>query len=124
MNSKSIFEFGTSLGLNSLYLSSIPGSTITTFEGSHETLSIAKETIQNAELSNISIIEGNLDQTLDKQLQKTEKLDMVFFDANHRYDPTMKYFKQCEKKTHKHSLFIFDDIHWSKDMKKSLVGNS
>ena len=50
------------------------------------------------------------------ELGKVRELDMVFFDANHRFDPTVRYFEACSKKTHASSVFIFDDIHWSKEM--------
>ncbi|HEX8547054.1 MAG TPA: class I SAM-dependent methyltransferase, partial [Cytophagaceae bacterium] len=48
-----------------------------------------------------------------------EKLDMVFFDANHKYDPTLNYFNLCLQKVHEESIFIFDDIYWSKEMTKA-----
>ena len=47
------------------------------------------------------------------------RLDLVFFDANHRYEPTLAYFETCLPKTHNDSLFIFDDIHWSNDMERA-----
>jgi len=43
----------------------------------------------------------------------------VFFDGNHRKEPTLKYFKQCLKKTNDNSIFIFDDIYWSEEMESA-----
>lgn len=113
---KHIWELGTSLGLNTLYMSSIPNAMVTTFEGCSETAKVAKQNFRLSKKTNVTIIEGNIDETLSYQLGKTKALDMVFFDANHRYEPTIRYFEACLEKTHKTSVLIFDDIHWSKEM--------
>ena len=42
--------------------------------------------------------------------------DFVFFDGNHNLKPTLDYFEQCLNKVHEKSVFVFDDIHWSKNM--------
>ena len=52
-------------------------------------------------------------------LAATDKLDVVFFDANHRSEAVMKYFNQCIEHIHPDSVFIFDDIYWSADMEKA-----
>jgi len=44
---------------------------------------------------------------------------LIFFDANHRYEPTLRYFKLCLEKIEEDSIFIFDDIYWSKEMRKA-----
>jgi hypothetical protein len=44
---------------------------------------------------------------------------MVFFDANHSYTSTIEYFNALLPITCQNSIFIFDDIHWSKDMTKA-----
>ena len=66
--------------------------------------------------SPIIIITGNLDEVLEPQVTAVPKLDFVFFDANHRYEPTVRYFETCLQKAHNDSLFVFDDIHWSAEM--------
>lgn len=116
---QNIWELGTSLGINTLYLASIPNANVVTFEGCGETLELAKKNFSRFEKKNITLIEGNLDETLFNELGKTRELDLVFFDANHRYDPTLRYFEACSTKSHASSLFIFDDIHWSVEMKSA-----
>jgi hypothetical protein len=44
-------------------------------------------------------------------------LDYVFFDGHHALEPTLKYFELCLKKAHNSSIFVFDDIRWSDEMK-------
>ncbi len=41
---------------------------------------------------------------------------MVFFDANHAYEPTLKYFNICLPHIKDSTVFVFDDIYYSKGM--------
>lgn len=66
--------------------------------------------------SAITTIIGNLDEVLGAQVIEIPKIDFAFFDANHRYEPTVRYFETCLQKAHNDSLFVFDDIHWSTEM--------
>lgn len=115
-----ILELGTSLGLTTAYLASARrNATVYTFEGCPETAKLARENFDSLKLGNIKIVEGNLDETLTNTLKKVEKLDFVFFDGNHRYEPTMRYFRQCLAKAHENSVFIIDDIYWSTEMERA-----
>ena len=122
---KSIFDLGTSLGITTAYLAfANTGLTngltrnveVKTFEGCPETAKIATENFEKLGIKNVEIIIGNLDETLAKKVAETEKIDFVFFDANHRFEPTIKYFEICLTKAHEESLFVFDDIYWSAEM--------
>lgn len=44
---------------------------------------------------------------------------MVLFDGNHQFEPTMAYFEQCLPYINNNTLFIFDDIYWSDEMKQA-----
>lgn len=117
---KNILDLGTSLGLTTAYLANVEADNqVFTFEGCAETAKIAQENFDKLALKNIEIIVGNIDKTLPQKLQKSEQLDFVFFDANHRYEPTIRYFEQCLTKAHDESCFIFDDIYWSEEMKQA-----
>lgn len=117
---QTVFDLGTSLGLTTSYLAeACRNATVYTFEGCPSLAKIAKDNFKKSKLRNIKLVEGNLDQTLEQQLQQVEKLDFVFFDGNHRYAPTMHYFEACLKKKHERSVFVVDDIYWSKEMKQA-----
>lgn len=119
-HSKTIVEFGTSLGLSSLYLSSVSSDAkVFTFEFEKELVKLAKANFEKLHRYNIYIIEGDIDANLPATLDGVEQLDFVFFDANHTCEATMRYFEQCLTKAHRHSIFVFDDIHWSADMNKA-----
>ena len=119
-NYKNILDLGTSFGLTTAYLSSeIDDNQIITFEGCPETAKVAQENFDKLFLKNIEIVVGNIDQTLPEKLKEISSLDFVFFDANHRFEPTIRYFEQCLAKTHGGSCFVFDDIYWSNEMKEA-----
>ncbi|MEJ7659907.1 MAG: class I SAM-dependent methyltransferase [Hymenobacter sp.] len=116
-----ILELGTSLGLTTAYLALANSrSQVLTFEGCSNTAAVAHETFAELGIQNVRLIEGNLDQTLPATLAElSQPLDFVFFDGNHRYEPTLRYFEQCLAKAHADSVFVLDDIHWSAEMERA-----
>ncbi|REA63161.1 SAM-dependent methyltransferase [Dyadobacter luteus] len=114
----SILELGTSLGLTTLYMAKAsPETRIVTFEGCPQTAQIASENFESEGMSNIEIVVGNIDQTLPETLKSfSDGIDYAYFDANHRFEPTVRYFEQCLPYANNNSLFIFDDIYWSEEM--------
>lgn len=115
---KTILELGTSLGLTTLYMSKAdPDAKIVTFEGCPETARIAHENFEKAGAKNIDVVIGNIDETLVKKLSEMpESIDFAYFDANHRYEPTIRYFESCLPYITNDSVFVFDDIYWSSEM--------
>ena len=113
---KKVIELGTSFGINALYLASKNERSVTTFEGSPEVAEIAKLTFEFSGSKNIELIEGNIDHTLRTYLQSIRKFDMALMDANHRYEPTMRYFNLLMPKLHEKTVIVLDDIHYSAEM--------
>lgn len=119
-NAKNVLELGTSLGITTAYLASVNTNIkCISLEGSTEIAQIARDNIDSLGISNIKIIQGNIDQTLNDALSEFENLDFVFFDANHRKEPTLKYFNKCLHLSNENSIFVFDDIYWSKEMEQA-----
>jgi predicted O-methyltransferase YrrM len=120
---QTIIELGTSLGINTLHLafSAVAQAKIYTFEGCPQIAEKAKEVFKlTPKVSKqINLIVGNIDDTLPKELKKLNKVDFVFFDANHRYQATINYFKLCLEKVDDDTIFVFDDIYWSAEMTKA-----
>ena len=113
-------ELGTSLGISSAYLAAAnSGSKLITIEGCKEIADVAAQNFTKLELKNIEQVVGNFDKVLPEVLKKTDQLDLVFFDGNHQKEPTPNYFKQCLEKANEKSVFIFDDIYWSREMKEA-----
>ena len=115
-----VLELGTSLGLTAAYMAAVNSEiNCVSMEGSDEIAGIARENFEKLEIENVDIIVGDIDEILEMHLAATDKLDVVFFDANHRSEAVMKYFNQCIEHIHPDSVFIFDDIYWSADMEKA-----
>lgn len=113
-------ELGTSLGISTLYqYSGTKKANWTTMEGCPETAKIAQKVFNSYQANSIKIVVGDFSKTLPKVVQDYPKLDYVFFDGNHQKQPTIDYFETCLPKATDHSLFIFDDIHWSKGMEEA-----
>lgn len=118
---RTVLELGTSLGLTTAYLATPASkSRVITFEGCPATATVARETFARLSLRNVKLIEGNLDATLAPTLATLpDPIDFAFFDGNHRYEPTIRYFEQCLTRRTNQSVFVFDDIHWSAEMERA-----
>ena len=115
----SILEIGTSLGIGtaSLHLGN-PKSNITTLEGCPETIQVAKNQFKKFGFNGIDFLVGDFKTTLPNALSN-KKYDLIYFDGNHQKQPTLDYFEQSLKAIYNDSVFIFDDIHWSKEMSEA-----
>jgi predicted O-methyltransferase YrrM len=114
-----ILEIGTSLGIGTACFSlGNPNCEITTLEGCPNTAKIAIEQFEKFNLNNIEVVIGNFKTTLPKILLN-KKYDLIYFDGNHQKEATIDYFEQCLYTISNNSIFIFDDIHWSKGMENA-----
>lgn len=119
-NAKHILELGTSLGISTLYLAESDSNIrVVTIEGDSQRARFAKQHFEQMNRSNIQLLEGDFNTQLPKALAQLETLDLVFFDGNHSSEPTLRYFKHCMEYAHNNSVFIFDDIRWSREMFKT-----
>lgn len=114
---KTALELGTSLGLASSAIAfGNPETKITTLEGCPETSKIAQEQFKKHQLDNINVIITNFSPfTQTNSIQ----YDLVYFDGNHQKKATLEYFNSLIDNTNNHSMFIFDDIHWSVAMEEA-----
>lgn len=115
-----ILELGTSLGITTTYMASAKeGSSVTTMEGAKTVAAVARNNFEKLHLSNIEMVEGNFDETLSPVVNKLRSIDLAFVDGNHRYEPTLRYYRELLPAMHEYSVLIFDDIHWSKEMEQA-----
>ena len=114
---KNVLELGTSFGTTTAYLASCKSNVnVQTMEGCPQTASIAKKVFSNLGLNSIQLHLGDISNNIHKILEHTPKIDAVFFDANHTKKATLNYFDLCLNNIHNDSVFIFDDIYWSREM--------
>jgi predicted O-methyltransferase YrrM len=124
---KTVLELGTSLGITTSYLAiANPDANVTTIEGSKEVAAIAEENFRALKLQNLTdrqagvkLVKRNFDDSLSSVIYYLSAIDFAFIDGNHRREPTEGYFRQLLTKANNDSIFIFDDIHWSKEMEEA-----
>ncbi len=118
-NKGNVLELGTSFGTTTAYLASAANTGVTTMEGSKKIAAIANNNFSLLGYNNIEIIEGDFNYTLPMFLSTNKNLDFVFLDGNHRKVPTLNYFDQILSNSNEGTFFVFDDIHWSKEMEEA-----
>ncbi len=112
---KNILELGTSVGLGTSALAvNNSFSKINTVEGCINTSEIALKYFDEFNLKNIQLHNLTFEDYFSKNPSK--KYDLVYIDGNHNKENTLKYFEILLKQIDNNSMFIFDDIYWSKEM--------
>ncbi len=117
---KQVVELGTSFGISTLYLArGADEGTVHTIEGCPQTYRIALHHFEQARQRNIVPVLGSFQRRLPELLTKIGPLDLVFIDGHHAKQPTLDYFEQCLAHAHEDTVFILDDIHWSRGMEEA-----
>lgn len=108
-------ELGTSLGIATQALSyGNPDSKITTIEGCPNISAFTKGTFGQFNLKNIDVLTGDFSDVIKPLTNNT--YDLIYFDGNHQKRATLDYFETLLPTATNETVFIFDDIYWSKDM--------
>ncbi len=116
-NIKSVLELGTSLGMATATMSfNNPKTKITTIEGCPETAKIAQSQFKKYNFQNITSIVSDFSSFL---LINNTNYHLIYIDGNHQKEATLSYFKSLLKNVQPSTIFIFDDIHWSKEMEEA-----
>lgn len=112
---KNVLEFGTSLGVGTCYLQlGNPKANITTVEACTNTREIALESFKMLELKNTTSIRSTFDEFLAQK--PTTHYDLIYIDGHHDGDALLRYMSELEENAHDETIFILDDIRWSKSM--------
>jgi len=114
-NFKSVLELGTSLGMGTYAIAlGNETSNISTIEGCQNTSDFAKSKFQELNIENTSFIKGDFTSIIPTL--EDQKFDFIFFDGHHNKAATIQYFNTLLSKVHNETVFVFDDIYWSKGM--------
>lgn len=112
---ENILELGTSLGIATHAISlGYPKATITTIEGCPSISKFTKTNFKKHKLQSINVITDDFNNVIKDLTSKT--FNLVFFNGNHQKEATLQYFNTLLQCATNDSVFIFDDIYWSKDM--------
>lgn len=117
---QTVLELGTSLGISTAYMATAAAAKkVYTVEGARAIADVAKENFKRLGLTNVTLLCGDFDEILPSFLEENPSPDFVFIDGNHRREPTLSYFKQLMEHRSEHAIYVFDDIHWSKEMEEA-----
>lgn len=113
----SVVEFGTSLGISTMYLASgCPGSVVYTMEGCPDVCLSAKENFREGGFGNITLMDGSFDNLLPLLRKKNVKPGLAFIDGDHKKEPVIRYVKELRKMSEDDLVIVIDDIHYSSEM--------
>jgi predicted O-methyltransferase YrrM len=114
-------ELGSCTGISTMYQAAAMSSNpLYSIEGDATLASIARANLEAAGLSaQAQVIQGSFEQVLPALLREMPRLDYLFADGNHSLEATLHYFELALSRAHEGSIFIFDDIHWSDEMKRA-----
>ncbi len=118
-NCRTVYELGTSIGITTLYLSEKKDCHVFTFEGNEELADFARQLFDETGRKNIRIIKGNIDERLPEILASEPPPDLIYIDANHRYDPTLRYVRQAISAASDQLICVIGDIYWSPEMTRA-----
>ena len=114
-----VLEFGTSLGVSTMYLAAARKSTIIdTVEVNDQLVEIAKENAQKLALSNINFYQSKFEDFINT-LNQDVKYNIVYLDGNHTFEATTDYFQRLLPHMAENCVVVVDDIHWSEGMYKA-----
>jgi predicted O-methyltransferase YrrM len=139
-----ILEIGTSLGLATSALSlGNPKASIVTLEGCPETAKQAQLQLQKFSsraqsrdsCNNVECVVTEFKSYLEKKYSSTNSttehlsrklselntdyFSLIYFDGNHSKKATLEYFELLLPTITNETIWIFDDIHWSKEMEEA-----
>ena len=115
-----IVEFGTSFGINTMYMASAcPDAIVYAMENCTSTAEIAKQNFNEAELNNIKIFTGSFDEILPDITNSGINPGMVFINGNHRRELVVNYFNRIAKISDNKTVIIIDNIYYSREMKEA-----
>ncbi len=113
-----ILETGTSLGINTSYLSTAKDASVWTIEGSKEIAHQAQRNFERLGIKNVKISVGLVSELFERIL-KVAAPQLVFLDADHRSATIRFYLDSIKNCSPQVECIVIHDIYWSKDMKSS-----
>jgi predicted O-methyltransferase YrrM len=118
-----VIELGTCIGISAAYQSTAQRlngkGCLITIEGSEEIAGLAKKNIESLHLDNVEILCGKFKEVLPEIFAKAPLVDYVFIDGHHDEQATIAYFELILPHLAQGAILVFDDISWSKGMRRA-----
>ncbi|MES2395229.1 MAG: class I SAM-dependent methyltransferase [Bacteroidota bacterium] len=115
-----IIEIGTSFGTSTAYMASANSkNSIITIEKDEEIAEIAKQNFKQLKLKNIEQRSGNIESILKTIVTSDQNLVFVCFDGHHCKQDLLNYFYLCIEKATEESVFVFENMYLSPELKEA-----
>jgi predicted O-methyltransferase YrrM len=120
LNPCTVVEMGTSVGFGTLCLAlgAIEGE-VFSLEACPSQHAIASRELGRAGIRNVRLIRGTFAEELPRLLAATGKIDMAYFDGDHRKESVIWQFRQCLPMAMPGTVFVIGDINWSPGMNEA-----
>jgi predicted O-methyltransferase YrrM len=117
---RTILELGGCAGISACYLAAASQSSrLITVEGSADLAAVAAANLREINPT-AKVVNAMFDDALDQLLPALSgSLDLVHIDGQHNRASTIHYFDRFQPHLGRGALIIFDDIHWSDDMRRA-----
>ncbi len=116
-------ELGTALGISSSYQSAAlelnNRGRMVTIEGAKSVAELARENHKILGLSRVISKIGKFENVLEEIINEIKPVDFVFIDGNHEETATLNYFNTIAPSLSDYAILVFDDLRWSKGMKRA-----
>ncbi|CCN83114.1 putative S-adenosylmethionine-dependent methyltransferase [Vibrio nigripulchritudo SFn27] len=116
-------ELGSCVGISASYQATAlrlnNQGMLVTLEGSPEVADIARQTLNQMDLDNTSVITGPFHTTLEAVLGDAKQVDFLFNDGHHDHDAVIRYFNIAVPYLSDEAMVVFDDINWSPGMRNA-----
>lgn len=116
-------ELGTSLGITAAYqaaaLSLNGAGRLVTLEGADTIAALARENLSGLGLTNVAVVVGRFQDTLEGVLREHQPIDYAFVDGHHDEHATVRYFRQILPALATKAVLVFDDIEWNAGMHRA-----
>ncbi len=109
-----ILELGTSLGMATVALATHHTTRVISVEGCKATAGVAQQQLDHFDIKKVVLINEEFGESLPKLAKNN--YDLIYFDGNHSKVATLNYVKTLLPTIGNDTVWIFDDIHWSKEM--------
>lgn len=111
---QSVLELGTSVGMGTVSLAAYTSATVISLEGCPATAGVAVETLTENGITNVEVRVGRFRESIKKLFPTS--FDLIYLDGNHAKDATLDYVQLLLPTVHNDTVWILDDIHWSREM--------
>jgi len=117
---KTILELGSSAGISGCYLASARDcQRFITVEGSSELAKLAEANLSRVG-RNFDVVNASFTDALDRILPALRhRVDMAYIDGDKQKHALCRSFERLAPHLNSGSVVVFDDIHWSSEMRET-----